>query len=322
MRNKEVYYEYVKEHQDICIYNQPWWLDAVCGENNWDVVISYDKQGGVQGVLTYYFKKKYGIKYITRPPLTQHNGVLLNIPKGCKYQKKLAYEKAIMTDLIEQIEKLNFACYIQAQSPDITNWLPFYWKGYSQSTSYTYRIKETREGDYQKIFDSFSSHVRRNINQAKAFALIEESDDIELFRTMQSKTFARQGMNQLYSIDLLSRLNDACRSHNAKTMLVARDEENNVHCASYFVYDNNWVYQLMSGTDPAFRKSEFKTLCVERAIQFACDTKRGFDFEGSMLPGVEEYIRTFNAIQVPYFHLSKIYTKNPLIRYAIKKKSS
>lgn len=46
MTNKEVYYEYVKKHQDICIYNQPWWLDAVCGEDNWDVIISYDKQGG------------------------------------------------------------------------------------------------------------------------------------------------------------------------------------------------------------------------------------------------------------------------------------
>ena len=278
--------------------------------------------GGVQGVLTYYFKKKYGIKYITRPLLTQHNGILLNIPKDCKYHVKLSYEKMIMTDLIEQMEKLGFACYIQAQSPDITNWLPFYWKCYSQSTAYTYRIDKTREGDYQIIFNEFKPLVRNVIRKAKPNVVIEESNDMDLFCSIQSKTFARQGMKQPYSVELLKRVNDACKSHNAGTMLIAKDKIGNVHCVTYFVYDNNWVYHIMSGSDPLFKKSEFNTLCIEKELQFACETKRGFDFEGSMLPGVEEYFRHFNAIQVPYFHLSKVYTKNPLISYAIKKKFS
>lgn len=320
MNNKELYMKITENHPEICIYNQPWWLDAVCGTDSWDVVFSYDKNENIQGSMTYYFKERYGIKYITCPPLTQHNGICLFIPEGCKYQSKLDYENKIMKDLIDEIESMRFACYIQSQSPNITNWLPFYWKGYSQSTAYTYRIEDTRLGDYDKIFNGFGKGVRKNINKAKPLAIIEESDDMELFRMMQSKTFARQGLEQMYSLDLLNRLNDACREHNARTMLVAKDEEGNIHCASYFVYDRDWVYQIMSGTDPVFRKSEFKTLCIERAIQFACDTKRGFDFEGSMLPGVEEYFRKFNAVQTPFFHLKKIYTKNPFIKMAIKSK--
>jgi hypothetical protein len=320
VNNKELYLKLTNVHPEIGIYNQPWWLDAVCGDNNWDVVFSYDKNEKIQGSMTYYIKEQYGIKYITRPPLTQHNGIWLNIPEGCKYQSRLAYEHKIMSDLIDKIEELGFACYMQAQSPDITNWLPFYWRGYSQSTAYTYRIEETREGDYEKIFSGYGKVVRKNINKTKPLAIIEESDDMELFRTMQSKTFKRQGLEQMYSLELLNRLNDACLAHEASTMLVAKDEEGNIHCVSYFIYDKNWVYQLMSGSDPAFRKSEFKTLCIDHAIQFACNTRRGFDFEGSMLPGVEEYFRKFNAVQTPYFHLKKIYTKNPIVKMAIIRK--
>ena len=31
MNSKERYIEFCKNNPNICIYDQPWWLDAVCG---------------------------------------------------------------------------------------------------------------------------------------------------------------------------------------------------------------------------------------------------------------------------------------------------
>ena len=52
-------------------------------------------------------------------------------------------------------------------------------------------------------------------------------------------------------------------------------------------------------------------------IEFLSDKVPGYDFEGSMIEGVEESFRHFGATQTPYFSIHKTYTKNPLLRAVI-----
>ena len=47
-------------------------------------------------------------------------------------------------------------------------------------------------------------------------------------------------------------------------------------------------------------------------IKFACETGKGFDFEGSMIPSIAEHNRRFGAEPVQYYRLWKIQTKNLL----------
>ena len=57
MNNDKKYYEdFCKNHQ-LPIFYQPWWLDCLAGENNWDVAI-YKKSNEIFGVLPYYQKNK------------------------------------------------------------------------------------------------------------------------------------------------------------------------------------------------------------------------------------------------------------------------
>jgi len=39
MTNKEKYREFCKTKKDISIFSKDYWLDSVCGEANWDVVL-------------------------------------------------------------------------------------------------------------------------------------------------------------------------------------------------------------------------------------------------------------------------------------------
>jgi hypothetical protein len=317
MTAKEQYKKLCEQETTIPIYSKPFWMDAVCGEDNWDVLL-YEKGDEIVGALPYYVKKKFGLSYITQPKLTQTNGVWIKYPEGQTHRSRLAFEKEILTGIIDKLEQLPICFYRQSFQPSFTNWLPFYWKGYSQTTRYTYRIEDLK--NYQEVYNNFSKVVRKNIRKAEPLAKIYESDDIEKLYSLIVKTFERQGLSPSNSLPFIKRLDNACKINNARKIFFAEDENGNLHCGSYIVYDENCVYQLMSGTDPEYRQMEFKTLLIIKALKFASEEKKVFDFEGSMIEGIEEFFRKFGATQTPYFSINKIQTKNPLITMLIKKK--
>lgn len=319
MTNKERYAQLCATESTISLYDQPWWMDVCAGGgDNWDVLL-YEKNGNILGTLPYYVKESHGLRYITVPRRTQHNGVWVKYPPSGKYQKRLALEKEVMTALIEHLEeaaqKKKIVYYQQSFSPSVTNWLPFYWKGYHQTTRYTYLIP-AGEG-YDQIFSKFDYAVRYDVKRAAPHAIIEDSDDIDALYRMHCMTMGRQGRSSSYSKEFVAAFDRALAEHNCRKILLAKDAEGNLHSAVYIAFDANWVYYLFSGTDPQYRKSNFQTVLLCRAIQFACDTGRGFDFEGSMVPGIEQFFREFGPIQTPFFSIHKIYTKNPLLRAAI-----
>jgi len=37
--DKELYREFCKVEDNIPIFSKDWWMDAVCGEDKWDVIL-------------------------------------------------------------------------------------------------------------------------------------------------------------------------------------------------------------------------------------------------------------------------------------------
>lgn len=318
MTEKERYIELCAKEPSICAYDQPWWMDAVCGEENWDVLL-YEKNGVILGALPYYLKEKYGLRYITQPRFTQHNGVWIKYPENQKYEKRLSYEKEVISALIEQLEALPICYYRQSFSPEFTNWLPFYWKGYHQTTSYTYRLPCKRK-PLSEIEKEFAQVIRYDAKKAQEFVQVEDSDDVDTFYALNAKTFERQGQQPRCSLDFLRRLDNCCKAHGERKIYLAKGEDGAYLCGIYLLCDANTVYYLMSGTDTQYRKFNALTLLLKLGIQFAAQTGRDFDFEGSMVEPIEDYFRKFGGTQTPYFSIQKTYTKNPLLRAAIQKK--
>ena len=130
-----------------------------------------------------------------------------------------------------------------------------------------------------KVNSRIQQGGRKNIRKAQPLANIYTSDDIEKFYSMNSKTFKRQRLETPYSLEFLKRLDNSCKNNNSRRIYFAEDEYGNIHSSSYIVWDDMTIYQLMSGTDPKFRKSEFKTLLIWKALKFASETNKKFDFE-------------------------------------------
>jgi len=206
MDNKGKYKALCDHQESIPIFSQYWWLDCVCGKDNWDVAI-VENGHEVVASLPYYIKKKIGFSIISMPLLTQKLGVWIKYPYSQKYEVKLSYEKKIINQLIEQlpsVDQISFNCDYR-----LTNWLPFYWKGYIQTTRYTYIIEDLN--NKTEIKSTFKSNIRREINKAEKIVQVKVINDIEKFYSINKLTFQRQGVAIPYSFDFLKELNDVCQ---------------------------------------------------------------------------------------------------------------
>ncbi len=301
MNLKEKYRQLCLQESSIPIFSRDWWLDSVAGEANWDVVM-VENSGEVLGCFPYTFRKKIGFRIITMPRLTPWLYIYLNYPAEQKYTRRLAFQKKILTQLIEQLP--DAVSFHQKYHYSLTNWLPFYWKGFRQTTRYSYVIEDL--SDPGKIFRDFRDNIRREIRKAEKKVMVEETEDVALFFSLATRTFQRQNKTITFSQELMEKLDQELVRRDQRKIYLARDKNNQtVHAGLYLIWDENSAYYLAGGADPALRSSGASSLLMWTAIQFAATVTKKFDFEGSMIEPIERFFRAFGANQKPYFSIYK-----------------
>ncbi|QCR31984.1 GNAT family N-acetyltransferase [Lysinibacillus sp. SGAir0095] len=303
MTDREKYRQFSETEKTIPLFSKGWWMDAVCQEN-WDAIL-IEENGQVVASLPYYLAISEERKEIQKAILTQTNGIWMAYPTNQKYEKKLAYETKLMNLVIDEIEQLELAKYQQYFHYSITNWLPFYWRGYSQTTRYTYVIQNTK--NLEGVYQNFSSNIRKCIRKAMKLVEIKEDIEIEEFYHLNKLTFERQDLEIPYSYDVVKRLDEECKKRNACKTYYCVDEHDQIHSAIYFVWDEDSVYYLMSGSNPDFRHTQSLTLLLYEGIKLANKLNKQFNFEGSMKKKIEHHFRQFGAEQMPYHNIYKTY---------------
>lgn len=307
-QNKTLYRDACIAEKSIPIFNQAWWLDATAGAENWDVAI-VEKGGKVMAALPYMIKKHRGSTLLSQPSLTQFLGPWLR-ESNAKYAKALGQQKDLMESLIDQLPK--FHQYAQNWHYSQQNWLPFFWRGFKQTTRYTYVLPEL--GNEDALWQEVQANIRTDVRKASERFQVRIRDDLDIadFLALNRLVFTRQGMPLPYSESFVERLDKACVEHGARKIFIAEDEQGRRHAGVYLIWDANSAYYLMGGSDPELRNSGATSLCMWEAIKFASTVTRRFDFEGSMLEPVERFFRAFGAVQTPYFAVSK--TPSRMIR--------
>lgn len=301
MDDKTAYRRLCDEEAALPLFLQAWWLDATCGEEGWNVAL-VTKGEQVHAALPYRYRRVRGLRVLSQPPLTPFLGPWLR-ETGAKKANDYGRQKDLMTALIGQLPAYDH--YHQNWSPAITNWLPFYWQGFRQTTGYTYALQEIADTDV--IWAGLRENIRREIRRAENRAGVSVAGDASLddFLKLNDLTFARQGRKRPYSHDYVRRLDAACAARDCRRIFIARDSQGRAHAGAYMVWNAESAYYLMGGGDPELRGSGGTSLCMWEAIRFAAGVSRRFDFEGSMIEPVERFFRAFGAEQVPYFKVSR-----------------
>jgi len=302
--NKELYRKFCNQEKSLPIFLMDWWLDAVCVDGPWDAaLVTETNTGKIRAVLPYYqVKGRLGHHYLTMPRLTQFMGPWINYPDGQKTTRKLSYEKEVLTTLIHQLPE--FDSFFQNCHYALTNWLPFYWNGFLQSTGYTYVLEDLT--DLNIIFNNFRSNIRREIRKAEKQVKVKVENDVEKFYRIACKTYTRQDLTYPHSMEYMRRVDEVGETNGCRRIFFAVDNKGQVHASVYIVWDSVNAYHLISGGDPQLRTSGATSLLMWEAIQFAAGVTKKFDFEGSMIQPIERFFSAFGAVPKPYFKISKV----------------
>lgn len=300
MAHKEAYRKLCRTEESIPVFSRDWWLDTVCGEKKWDV-LSIEKKGRIVATMPLYIPID-GI--VSMPCYTQTMGPwFAPLSDDTKYTTALGYRQSLACRFTEQLKA--YSLFMQNFSHEITDWLPFYWAGYIQTTRYTYLLKNIRNTDM--LQNRMSQNIRRNIIKAKEHHRITVQSGIptDSFLDIQEKTFERQGLTNKQDPDILKRLIEVCRRRGQGDVFGGYDENGQLHAAAFVVWQKSAAYYIAGGGNPTLRSSGAHSLVLWEAIRQTARHTDTFDFEGSMIQGVERFFREFGAIQTPYFTISR-----------------
>lgn len=298
MSNRDAYRQFCQTTPDLPLFLHDWYLDAVCPGGDWDAAI-VRKGKTVVGVLPYFLKQKLYWRYVAMPPLAKMMGPFL-LPEYRGPRREIP----LLNDLLDQLPHL--AAFEQDFNYTATDWLPFYWRGFRQTTRYSYVLPLVK---MEKLRENLAPDYRNNkLPKAAAQVKVHTGNDLELFYRVHNGSFERQGLDSPIDFNFLHRLDQALIKHRAREIFWATDLKSGaVHSVAYLVWDKQSAYYLMAGDDPALRSSGAGILLAWEAIRYAKETLglATFDFAGSMIRPIERVRRQFGAVQKSYFRVQK-----------------
>lgn len=314
MTNREKYIEFYNQHPDICIFSSPWWLDSVAGKENWDVVLVQDKGENIIASFPYVvsYGKLHG-KNLTMPQLTQKLGPYMVYGSNkMSEMKRIAFEHKVYNQIINMLPRFNWFSISFEQS--YKNWLPFYWAGFQQTSRYSYRLSNLK--DIDGIFAGFDKAKRQKVKRGiENFTLCYDLS-LDDFYNYLEKVIVSRGEKVSYSKEVLSLIYNEVYEHNAGRVLYCKDKiTGEIGAIQLLVYDSTVCYCLVGIRDKKFNSLGSTEFLFYECIKYASNFVDIFDFEGSMIKGVEESYRTYGAHQTEYYSITKENSKiKPLLR--------
>ncbi|MCC7466731.1 MAG: GNAT family N-acetyltransferase [Saprospiraceae bacterium] len=295
---QEAYRQFAAQSPDLPLFLQPWYLDAVCVGGIWDAALVH-KNNRVVAALPYFLKQKLAWKYVSMPPFCKQMGPFL-APEF----RSTDWEMKLYEALIQELPA-GLVAFEQNFHYGVQNWLPFYWQGFRQTTLYSYMIPldQTEEA----LFGQISKNYRQKLRAAEKTIQVRHDLPLSELNRLVALSFERQKLKTPLSLPMLEALYRTLQEHQCVQLFYATDAAGAVHSASMLVWDRQTAYYLMSGDDPALRQSGAAVLLKWKAILYAKNVLQLplFDFEGSMIRGVEQGRRDFGAQQKPYFRVGK-----------------
>lgn len=296
--DKHIFSEKAEPH--IGVFASKKWLD-VYGDDLTLIGIYKDEHQLIGGF--YYLKtKKYGFDFIKLPPYTPHCALFF------EGQSKNAssvnnFSKEIMQDVCEYFKSQKCSLFILAFPYKIKDLQHFIWNNYKVIPNYTYQIDLSKSIDVIK--GNFDSKHRNVINKAIKDGVEVSCNSLnsEITYDFFKQNLLQAGAN-VYEKELKNILCLFSDSTNSFTMSATFNGRvaGMVHC----IFDKNVCYYLLGGTDKNSGAQGVNNLLVqysiEKAKELGCSI---FDFEGSMLKGVEKFFRGFGPELVPYYTVNK-----------------
>lgn len=273
------------------LFHESWWMDATC-TGGWER-ISISENGQEVGILPFTTRRRHGLTLLGQPPLTPHLGPWI-LPGAGKSVARISLERKRTADLLDKLPE--HFLFRQRLQPGDADPLPWRWRQASLNTAISYRIDLGSTADSR--WEAFESTTRSAIRKAQESVTISTTDDAALFWDLHLATFGRKNMIPPYERSIFIRLDHALATRNRRQMRIAYRDGKPL-AGIYLVWDHEAICYLMSAGDPRSTPQGTHALLLWSAIEHPVHPSRWFDFCGSLLPGVERFVRGFGGIPFP-----------------------
>lgn len=271
------------------LYTAPWWLDATCGQEGWNAIIRWDRDGLPLAALPYQHTRIRGLSAVVTPPFTQWISLLGG--GEAHVQLSLALLAALPKSSILDL----------SLRPDTTLRIPE--SVYPITLKYSFVIAPAvNPEDYRK---GYNEGLRRNIRQAEKQYIVEDSKDIAVFLSLCRQSYDQQKMKPPPWLDIVvPRVHAALASHQCGMLTLATSNGKTI-AGVLTAWDHSTSYYLTGGRTSDEQGASAHALLLDHAIRASHDRGTVFDFEGSMHPGIANFFQSFGAVPAAYWHIRK-----------------
>lgn len=276
---------------------------------NWAAIIVAEGDTW-RAVFPIISQKKMGFHIALQPVLAQHWGIFLgNNDYKNDYEAFSAYRKIVLA-IIEKLPQVHVFFY--QFSPTFPYLIAFGQAGYELRTRFTYHL--ALEKTENELWQNAASPLQRQIKktQKQNFQLrINQKEDLRalvaIFSQNEDTGKNLTGLGKQHFVPILEKLTKIGHyflTENKGILLTLADADGKVQAGGIFGLCRKKMTYIAGGVSPEYRADGLMSRLLWEAIlygkQHNCFI---FDFEGSMIEGIETFFRKFGAVPVPYLQI-------------------
>jgi lipid II:glycine glycyltransferase (peptidoglycan interpeptide bridge formation enzyme) len=289
-----------KAEQHIGVFGSLKWL-SIYGDALSAVGIFKDDTQLIGG---FYFckTKKFGLPFLKLPPYTPHCGLFFKT-EGKNKSSLSNFSKDVMNEIVKYLDAQKSMLTVLAFPHTIVDLQPFVWQKYKVVPNYTYQIQ--LQTTFETITSHFDSKNRNVINKALKEGVqvneneLDNSQLFDFFMQSLSTTNANIYENELKQIFFTF-------ADTTNSFSLSAKKDGILLGVVFCIFDQNVCYYLLGGVNKKAGTPGVNNLLVQKSIEKAQSLNcQIFDFEGSMLKGVEKFFRSFGPDLIPYFTVNR-----------------
>lgn len=184
--------------------------------------------------------------------------------------------------------------------------LPLLKQGWRAKQFHSYRLR-TDQLDAQTLWDNLAGKVRTDLRKTgPTEAEIHTDANPDLFKHLYDKLARKRKVKPFFHYPRFEALFQAAAKRGQAKCWVYYLRDYIPVAAIWMPFDHKSAYLIAAASDPENRPHyQAMTHLIWHAVQWCVDQKLIFDFEGSSLPGVEEYYRSFGPEVGSYLQVEK-----------------
>ncbi len=260
------------------IYAQSWYLNIVSPQ--WEALIV----GNYEIVMSLPVKKKFGIKYLVQPILTQQLGI---------FSEREIEEKTV-EEFIQKIPYFSYELHLNEQNK-------------TKIAQPRVNLLLDLSADFSELESGFSKNTLRNINLAKKHEI--STTEIDNPKEFLEYYFNTETNFSKPDETICRKLIEKGFENQCINLFLAKNKNAETIAAFCLLKSKGRLINLLPISNAEGKETSAMFLLIENIIKMNSGTDKVLDFEGSMIDGIARFYRGFGAAQTDYYLIKKFRPK-------------